>query len=63
MSVAVLMHLLIILIILSLLFWAVSILPLPHPFGIIVRIVFVLICVLVLLGMLGTETGGAYLRW
>jgi hypothetical protein len=63
MSVGILIHLLIIVIILALVWWALSAIPLPHPFGIIVRIVFVLICVLILLGMLGTETGGAYLRW
>jgi len=47
-----LVSLLILAIVAGLLWWAITMLPLPAPFAQIVRVVFVLIIVLVLLGVL-----------
>jgi hypothetical protein len=45
----VLINLLIVLLVLGLLFYAISLIPLPAPYGVIARAVFVVICVIVLL--------------
>ena len=44
-------------IVLGLIYWAVSLIPLPAPFPTIVQIIFILIAVVALLNFLGVHTG------
>ena len=48
-----LIHVLILVLVLGVILWAVRLIPLPHPFGIIAQVVIVLIFVLYLLRMTG----------
>jgi hypothetical protein len=52
----VLINLLIILCILGLVWWAISAIPMPAPFSIIVRVVFALIAIILLLGAFDVVT-------
>lgn len=45
---AILIQLLVAVLILGLLFYLITMLPLPAPFGLIVRVIFTVICILVL---------------
>jgi hypothetical protein len=56
--ISLLVTLLVVLIIFSLIWWIVSVLPLPPPFAQIARVVVVVIFCLVLIGMLLPYTGG-----
>lgn len=58
-----LINLLVVLIVLGLLFYAVSLLPLPAPYGPLVRVVFILICVLVLVYFFVPWGGRALLHY
>lgn len=53
-----LVGLLITVIILGLILWAVEQLPLPPPFAMVVRIIFVIILILILVQFLGLYGGG-----
>ena len=57
---SVIVSLIIYLIVLGLIYWLVRMLPLPAPFGMIIRILFVLLAVLACLSLLGV-VGGNYL--
>lgn len=46
------------LIVLGLIYWLVSLIPLPDPFGLIVRVLFILLAVLVVLSAFGVISGG-----
>ena len=50
--------LLLYLIVLGLIYYCVSLLPLPAPFGVIIQVVFVVAAILVLLSALGILDGG-----
>ena len=54
---AVIISLIIYLIVLGLIYWLVMKLPLPAPFGMIIRILFVLLAVLACLSLLGVVKG------
>ncbi len=49
-------------VILGLVYWAVSLIPLPAPFNQIVKVIFVIIAVLILLSALGFSTGFPQIR-
>lgn len=49
-------------VILGLIYWAVSLIPLPDPFPIIVRILFIIIAVVYILNFFGVSTGLPALR-
>ena len=53
----VIISLIIYLIVLGLIYWLVMKLPLPAPFGMIIRILFVLLAVLACLSLLGVVKG------
>ena len=60
-----LIHVVIVLVVLGLLYWLVTMLPLPAPFPKIIQVVFVIIAVLYLLSLLLPMAGmgwGAYPR-
>ena len=46
---------------LGLLYWAVSLIPLPDPFPLVVKILFIILLILVLLNAFGLMAGGLYL--
>ncbi len=46
------------LIVLGLLYWLVSLIPLPDPFGRIVQVLFIILAVLVVLSAFGIVSGG-----
>jgi hypothetical protein len=48
-----LISLLVIIIVLGLVYWLITMLPLPAPFKMIAIVIFIVICILVLLGMIG----------
>ena len=50
--VASLIHLIIELVVLGLIYWVVSLIPLPNPFGQIIRVIFVIIAVIIVLAFL-----------
>lgn len=54
-----LINLLILCLILGLVWWVIGLIPLPDPFGLIVRVVFAVICVIILIDMLLSLGGGA----
>ncbi len=54
--------LIITIVILGLVYWAVSLIPLPDPFPTIVKILFILIAVMILLQAFGIPTGFPALR-
>ena len=45
--------LLIVIIVLGLIYWLLTLLPLPAPFKTVALVIFIIICILVLLGMIG----------
>ncbi len=49
--------LIIALVILGLIYWAVSLIPLPDPFPQIVKVIFIIIAVVYVLNALGVHTG------
>ncbi len=49
--------LLIFIVVLGLIYWAVSLIPLPAPFPTIVQVLFIIIAVIALLQFLGIHTG------
>jgi hypothetical protein len=55
---SVIITLIVYLIVLALVYWLVSLLPLPAPFGLIVRVLFVLLAILVVLSAFGIVDGG-----
>lgn len=55
--------LLVFIIILGLVYWAVTLIPLPAPFPTIVKIIFILIAVLAILHALGISTGFPAFRY
>jgi hypothetical protein len=57
-----LVHLIVVLLVIGLLYYAVSLLPLPHPFGVVIKIAFILIMILVILYMFGPMLGMYPLR-
>lgn len=44
------------LVILSLIYWAVSLIPLPEPFPVIIKVLFIIIVVIMLLNGFGVNT-------
>ena len=54
---SIIVSLIIYLIVLGLIYWVVMMLPLPAPFGLIIRILFVLLAVLACLSLLGVVKG------
>lgn len=57
MLVSSLIYLLVVLLILGLVYWVTTLFPLPHPFPLIIRVVFVVIGVLLLINFLLALTG------
>lgn len=49
--------LIITIVVLGLIYWVVSLIPLPDPFPMIVKVLFIIIAVLILLSALGVHTG------
>ena len=47
--IALLVHILILAIVMGLIWWIITLIPLPPPFGQVVRVVFVVICVIILI--------------
>ncbi len=47
-----LVHVLIVALILGVVFWAVTLLPLPHPFGLILRVVLAVVAIIWLINLL-----------
>lgn len=45
------------LVILGLVFWAITFLPIPEPFMTIIKVVFIILALIVLLNALGINTG------
>lgn len=59
--------LLVTIVVLGLVYWLLTLLPLPDPFGVILKVVFVLIAIWVILGAFGLVSSpslgsGAHLR-
>lgn len=54
-----LINLLILCLILGLVWWVIGLIPLPDPFSLIARVVFAVICVIILIDMLLSLSGGA----
>lgn len=52
-----LISLLIILMVLGVAWWVITLLPLPHPFPIIIQVVFVIIALIVVIDLLRGVTG------
>jgi hypothetical protein len=50
--VALLIHILIIALILGLIWWVLTLIPLPDPFALILRVVFAIICVIIVINLL-----------
>ena len=46
------------LVIIGLLYWLVSLIPLPHPFPVIIQVAFILLAVLAVLSAFGIVGGG-----
>lgn len=57
-----LLSLLIFLLVVGVIFYVVSLIPLPHPFGLIVQIILALVVIVYLLGMLGVMPGVSFPR-
>lgn len=57
------LSLIVTIIILGLIYWAVSLIPLPDPFPTIVKILFIIIAVSVLLQAFGVSTGVSLPVW
>ena len=55
---SIIITLIVYLIVLGLLYWLVSLIPLPDPFGQIVRVLFIILAVLVVLSAFGFISGG-----
>lgn len=55
----IIVSLIISLIVLGLIWWLVSFIPLPEPFGQIVRVLFIILAVFVVLSAFGIVPGGA----
>ena len=55
---SVIITLIVYLIVLGLLYWLVSLIPLPDPFGQIERVLFIILAVLVVLSAFGVVSGG-----
>jgi hypothetical protein len=58
-----LINLLIIMLVLGVAWWIITLLPLPHPFPLIVRVVFVVIALIVVVDLLLGISGGGRLIW
>ena len=58
----ILISLLIFCVVLGLIWWLIGLLPLPAPFGMIVRVVFVIICILGLISYLPIGGHGYFYR-
>ncbi len=54
---SVIVSLIVYLIVLGLIYWLVNMLPLPAPFGLIIRILFIVLAVLACLSLLGVVKG------
>lgn len=54
---SVILTLIVYLAILAILWWVISSLPLPEPFGIVARVVFAVVAILLLLSLLGGGIG------
>jgi len=50
--------LLVVIIVLGLIYWLITMLPLPAPFKTIAIVIFIIICILVLLSMIGVVDVG-----
>lgn len=50
-------ELIIALVLIGLIYWAVSLIPLPEPFPLIIRVLFIIIAVIYLLNAFGVATG------
>ena len=58
-----LFSLLVIVIVLGLIYWLITMLPIPAPFKTVAIVIFIIICILVLLNMIGIfDTGIGHLR-
>ena len=55
---SIIITLIVYLIVLGLLYYLVSLIPLPHPFGQIVQVLFILLAILVVLSAFGIISGG-----
>lgn len=52
------LSLIIFVVVLGLLYWASTLLPLPDPFPLVVRVLFIILLVIVLLNFAGVSLGG-----
>lgn len=57
-----LIYILVMLIVFGLIYWVITLLPLPYPFGLIAQIVVAVILLLVLLSLIGVVPRGPLLR-
>lgn len=53
-----LISLLVVIVVLGLIYWLITMLPLPAPFKTIAIVIFIIICILVLLSMIGVVDVG-----
>ncbi len=58
-----LINLVIILLVLGVVYWVTTLFPLPHPFPLIIQVVFVLIALIVVVNLLLGLSGGGGLLW
>ena len=54
-----LIHIIVVMLVLGLIWYLLTLLPIPAPFAMVVRVVFIIICILVVLGLAGPELGTA----
>lgn len=47
------------LVVIGLIYWLVSLLPLPHPFGVIVQVLFVILAIVLVLSAFGVIPAGS----
>ena len=55
---AIITTLIVYLIVLGLVYWLVSLLPLPEPFGMIIKVLFVILAIVAVLSAFGVLPGG-----
>jgi hypothetical protein len=58
---SILISLIILCVVLGLLWWLISMLPIPEPFGLVVRVCFILLAIIFIVERFGLLTGSARL--